>query len=84
MKERYGAMPVPVATMMRSALGFDSGMRITFPDGPVSVTESPGFESHKKLEQMPFLAGSSALSSGHQYVARRTQSDVVVPVMSSP
>merc|ERR1712127_495285 len=33
---------------------------------------------------MPFLAGSSALSSGHQYVARRTQSEVVWPVMSSP
>ena len=26
----------------------------------------PGFASHRKLEQMPFLAGSSALSSGHQ------------------
>ena len=28
--------------------------------------------SQRKLEQIPFLAGSSALSSGHQYVARRT------------
>ena len=33
---------------------------------------------------MPFFAGSSALSSGHQYVARRTQSVVVLPFMSSP
>ena len=33
---------------------------------------------------MPFFAGSSALSSGHQYVARRTQSVVVLPFMLSP
>jgi hypothetical protein len=36
------------------------------------------------LEQIPFFAGSSALSSGHQYVARRTQSVVVLPFMLSP
>ena len=33
---------------------------------------------------MPFFAGSSAPSSGHQYVARRTQSVVVLPFMLSP
>merc|ERR1719230_1469931 len=84
MTVRYGAMPVPVATMIRSTLGSFSGMSMTLPDGPVSFTSSPGFESHRKLEHTPFLAGSSALSSGHQYVARRTQSVVFVPVMSSP
>jgi hypothetical protein len=63
---RYGAMPVPVATMIRSALGSFSGMSMTLPEGPVSLTSSPGLLSHRKLEQMPFLAGSSALSSGHQ------------------
>jgi hypothetical protein len=66
MNERYGAMPVPVATMIKSALGFFSGMSITLPEGPVSLSSTPGLESQRKLEQMPFLAGSSALSSGHQ------------------
>ena len=66
MNERYGAMPVPVATMMRSTLGSFSGMSITLPDGPVSESSVPGVESHRKLEHTPFLAGSSALSSGHQ------------------
>merc|ERR1719353_1178450 len=82
--ERYGAMPVPVATMIRSAFGFFSGRSMTLPEGPVSLTSSPGLVSHRKLEHTPFLAGSSAFSSGHQYVARRTHSEVVVPVMSSP
>ena len=63
---RYGAMPVPVATMIRSALGSFSGMSMTLPEGPVSMTSSPGLVSHRKLEHTPFLAGSSALSSGHQ------------------
>ena len=60
MNERYGAMPVPVATMMRSALGSFSGMSMTLPEGPVSASSSPGLESHRKFEQTPFFAGSSA------------------------
>ena len=47
MKPRYGAMPVPVATMMMSASGLDSGMSITLPVGPVSVTSCPGDASHR-------------------------------------
>merc|ERR1719316_2365701 len=50
-KERYGAMPVPVATMIRSTDGSFSGMSITLPDGPVSDSSSPGLASHRKLEQ---------------------------------
>merc|ERR1719235_1971689 len=69
---------------MRSTFGSFSGISMTLPDGPVSLSSSPGLESQRKLEQMPFFAGSSALSSGHQYVARRTHRLVVVPVMSSP
>ena len=59
-KPRYGAMPVPVATMMRSVSGFSSGISITLPVGPVTETASPGLASHRKLEQTPFFAGSSA------------------------
>ena len=33
------------------------------------VTSSPGLASQRKLEQMPFLAGSSAPFSSSQYVA---------------
>merc|ERR1719401_1269547 len=82
--ERYGAIPVPVATMMISVSGLSSGKSITLPLGPVILTTVPGSASQRKLEQTPFLAGSSAFSSGHQYVARRTHSVVVLPVMSSP
>jgi hypothetical protein len=57
---------VPVATIIISVSGFSSGINITLPAGPVRTTSSPGLESHKKFEQTPFLAGSSALSSGHQ------------------
>jgi len=75
----YGAIPVPVATMMMSASGVFSGISMTLPEGPVSITSSPGFASHKKLEQTPFFAGSSLPNSGSQYVARRTHKVVVVP-----
>lgn len=64
-KVRYGAIPVPVATMMTTALG-SSGRSKTLPVGPVMVISVPGVASQRKLEQIPFLAGSSALSSGHQ------------------
>ena len=40
---------------------------------PVMVISSPGLASQRKLEQRPFLAGSSAFFSGSQKVARRTQ-----------
>ena len=70
--------------MMRSVLGSFSGMSMTLPDGPVIFTSSPGLVSHRKLEQTPFFAGSSLPISGSQYVARRTQSEPVLPVMSSP
>lgn len=33
---------------------------------PVISISSPGLASQRKLEQMPFLAGSSACRSGHQ------------------
>eukprot|EP00566_Odontella_aurita_P037376 CAMPEP_0113545330 /NCGR_PEP_ID=MMETSP0015_2-20120614/11200_1 /TAXON_ID=2838 /ORGANISM="Odontella" /LENGTH=33 /DNA_ID=CAMNT_0000445681 /DNA_START=66 /DNA_END=163 /DNA_ORIENTATION=+ /assembly_acc=CAM_ASM_000160 len=33
---------------------------MTLPAGPVIWTSAPGSVSHRKLEQMPFLAGSSA------------------------
>jgi hypothetical protein len=59
-------MPVPVATMIRSVSFFSSGISITLPDGPVSASSVPGVESQRKFEQIPFFAGSSALSSGHQ------------------
>ena len=59
-------MQAGTLTMMRSTLGSFSGMSMTLPDGPVSLSSSPGLASHRKLEQMPFLAGSSAFSSGHQ------------------
>ena len=62
-KPRYGAMPVPVATMMRSAFGVTSGMSMTLPVGPVTISSCPGFASHRKLEHTPFLAGSSRPSS---------------------
>ena len=65
MNPRKGATPVPVATMMTSASG-DSGSSRPLPTGPVSATTSPGLPSQRKFEQMPFFAGSSALSSGHQ------------------
>jgi len=51
--------------MIRSAFGFFSGRSMTLPEGPVSLTSSPGLVSHRKFEQTPFLAGSSAFSSGH-------------------
>ena len=53
-------------TMIRSAFGSFSGISKTLPEGPVSLTSSPGLVSHRKFEQIPFLAGSSAFSSGHQ------------------
>ena len=53
MNERYGAMPVPVATMIRSTFGSFSGISITLPEGPVSATSSPGLVSHRKLEHTP-------------------------------
>ena len=56
-------MPVPVATMMRSASGVASGMSMTLPVGPVTEISSPGFASHRKFEHTPFLAGSSLPSS---------------------
>ena len=83
-KPRYGAMPVPVPTMIRSAVGSCSGMSITLPIGPVTETASPGWLSHRKLEHTPFLAGSSRPSSLSQYTARRTQSDTEVAAPSSP
>ena len=48
------------------------------------VISSPGLASQRKLEQRPFFAGSLAFSSGHQYSARRTQRDVVLPSKVSP
>ena len=60
-----GAMPVPVATMMTGVAG-SLGRSITWPVGPVIMTSWPGLASQRKLEQMPFLAGSSAFISGHQ------------------
>ena len=48
------------------AAGAAVGRRGTLPDGPVSLSSVPGDESHKKFEQTPFLAGSSAFISGHQ------------------
>ena len=48
------------------------------------LISSPGLASHRKLEQMPFLAGSLAFNSGSQYSARRTHSDVVLPSNLSP
>ncbi len=47
-KLRYGAIPIPVATIIRSLLKFlDSGKRKALPVGPVSFTSSPGFASHR-------------------------------------
>lgn len=46
---------------------------------PKSHTSVPGLASQRKLEQMPFLAGSSRPNSGSQYVARRTHKVVVFP-----
>jgi hypothetical protein len=40
------------------------------------VISWPGLASHRKFEQMPFLAGSSAPASGSQYTARRTHREV--------
>ena len=48
------------------------------------VISSPGLASHRKLEHRPFLAGSLAFISGHQYSARRTHSEVVLPSKESP
>lgn len=48
-------------------------------DAPVMVISVPGSASQRKLEHTPFLTGSSACSSGHQYVARRTHSEAVLP-----
>jgi hypothetical protein len=62
----YGAIPVPVAIKMMSVAGSFSGRSMTLPAGPVRLISSPGLESHKKFEQTPFFAGSSALSSGSQ------------------
>ena len=62
----YGAIPVPVATMIRSVSGFFSGMSMTLPAGPVSITSSPGLVSQRKLEHTPFFAGSSAFNSSSQ------------------
>ena len=59
-------MPVPVATMMCVLSSEPSGRSMTLPVGPVMVILVPGVASHRKFEQMPFLAGSSAPSSGHQ------------------
>ena len=83
-KPLYGAIPVPVATMMMSAEGVASGMSITLPVGPVKVTSLPGLESQRKLEHTPFFAGSSAPRSLSQYTARRTHSDTVLPSSWSP
>jgi len=64
-KERKGAMPVPVATQISTALG-SSGSSSTLPAGPVIMISCPGLASHRKLEQMPFLAGSSLPISASQ------------------
>ena len=76
-------MPVPVATMITGVAG-SLGRSITWPVGPVIMTSAPGLASHRKLEQMPFFAGSSAFFSVSQKVARRTQSVAVLPSNSSP
>merc|ERR1719201_2715618 len=70
--------------MIRSVAGVLSGSSITLPVGPVIVIESPADASHRKLEQIPFFAGSIVSVSGSQYTARLTTSDAVFPVMSSP
>ena len=54
---------MPVATMMMSASS-SSGRSMPFPTAPVILTDAPGLESHKKFEQTPFFAGSSAPVSG--------------------
>lgn len=50
---RYGAIPVPVPTMITSASGVSSGRSIIFPLGPVRVTSCPAPAVHKKLEHTP-------------------------------
>ena len=59
----YGAMPVPVATMIRSTSGVCSGISMVLPVGPVMATSVPAFASHRKLDATPFFAGSSLPSS---------------------
>ena len=65
-KPRNGAIPVPVATMIRSVVGDASGNSITLPVGPVIVSDVPGVASQRKFEQIPFFAGSMVWVSGSQ------------------
>lgn len=77
------APPVPVATIMTSC-DRSSGISMPLPLGPATVTTSPALLSHRNPEQTPAFPGSSAPVAGSVYTARRTHSDTVVPVPSSP
>mmetsp|Transcript_113854 Transcript_113854/g.322006 ORF Transcript_113854/g.322006 Transcript_113854/m.322006 type:complete len:298 (-) Transcript_113854:53-946(-) len=97
-KERKGAMPVPVASMMMFDSG-SSGSSISAPVGPVRRTSSPAFRSQMWFEHTPRYTFSASGNSGSlpgstfEYshhplpetsTTRLTQRDTVFEVSSSP